>query len=213
MVGFLPDDLENYISAHSESGGDVEKALRKETLDLGPSSGMMSGDSVGNFLKFIVKTNKCKRILEIGTFTGYSALMLASELPEEGELITCDINSETSNIAKKYWAKSSHGEKIKLKLGPAIETMEMLTGKFDLIFIDADKKNYKEYYEKSLILLKKNGLIIIDNVLWYGQVVDENSDDKITLTIKDFNNYVSKDKRVEKIIVPLGDGMTVCRKL
>ena len=112
MVGFLPDDLENYISAHSESGGDVEKALRKETLDLGPSSGMMSGDSVGNFLKFIVKTNKCKRILEIGTFTGYSALMLASELPEEGELITCDINSETSNIAKKYWAKSSHGKKL-----------------------------------------------------------------------------------------------------
>ena len=142
MVGFLPDDLENYISTHSESGGDVEKELRKETLGLGPSSGMMSGDSVGNFLKFIVKINKCRKILEIGTFTGYSALMLASELPDDGELLTCDINSETSNLAKKYWAKSPHGKKINLILGPAIETMEALKQKFDLIFIDADKNNY-----------------------------------------------------------------------
>ena len=104
MVGFLPDDLENYISAHSESGGDIEKELRKETLGLGPSSGMMSGDSVGNFLKFIVKINKCRKILEIGTFTGYSALMLASELPDDGELLTCDINSETSNLlSPAFW--------------------------------------------------------------------------------------------------------------
>ena len=205
MVGFLPDDLENYISAHSESGGDVEKALRKETLDLGPSSRMMSGDSVGNFLKFIVKTNKCKRILEIGTFTGYSALMLASELPEEGELITCDINSETSNIAKKYWSKSSHGKKIKLKLGPAIETMEILTGKFDLIFIDADKNNYLNYYKKSKELINKDGIIIIDNVLWSGRVLKP--EDKQSISIDNFNKFVNEDKDFWNTIVPIRDGL------
>ena len=207
MVGFLPDDLENYISAHSESGGDVEKALRKETLDLGPSSGMMSGDSVGNFLKFIVKTNKCKRILEIGTFTGYSALMLASELPEEGELITCDINSETSNIAKKYWAKSSHSKKIKLKLGPAIETMEILTGKFDLIFIDADKNNYLNYYKKSKELINEDGIIIIDNVLWSGRVLKP--EDKQSISIDNFNKFVNEDKDFWNTIVPIRDGLMV----
>ena len=207
MAGFLPDDLENYISAHSESGGDVEKALRKETLDLGPSSGMMSGDSVGNFLKFIVKTNKCKRILEVGTFTGYSALMLASELPEEGELITCDINSETSNIAKKYWAKSSHRKKIKLKLGPAIETMEILTGKFDLIFIDADKNNYLNYYKKSKELINEDGIIIIDNVLWSGRVLKP--EDKQSISIDNFNKFVNEDKDFWNTIVPIRDGLMV----
>ncbi len=210
MVGFLPDDLENYISAHSESGGDVEKALRKETLDLGPSSGMMSGDSVGNFLKFIVKTNKCKRILEIGTFTGYSALMLASALPEEGELITCDINSETSNIAKKYWAKSSHGEKIKLKLVPANETMETLTGKFDLIFIDADKNNYLNYYKKSKELLNEDGIIIIDNVLWSGRVLKP--EDKQSISIDNFNKFVHEDKEFWNTIVPIRDGLMIATR-
>ena len=207
MAGFLPDDLENYISEHSESGGDIEKALREETLDLGPSSGMMSGDSVGNFLKFIVKANNCKRILEIGTFTGYSALMLASELPDDGELITCDINSETSNIAKKYWAKSSNGKKIKLILGPAIETMEILTGKFDLVFIDADKNNYLNYYLKSKELLNKNGIIIIDNVLWSGRVLKPQ--DKQSISIDNFNKFVNADKDFWNTIIPIRDGLMI----
>ena len=181
MAGLISDGLENYISSHSESGGAVEKELRKETLALGSSSGMMSGDSVGNFLKLIVKINQCKRVLEIGTFTGYSALMLASGLQENGELITCDINSETSNIAKKYWAKSPHGKKIKLVLGPAIESMEKLEGKFDLIFIDADKNNYLNYYNKSKDLLSKNGIIIVDNVLWSGRVLSP--EDKQSISI------------------------------
>ena len=207
MVGFLPDDLENYISAHSESGGDVEKELRKETLGLGPSSGMMSGDSVGNFLKFIVKINKCRKILEIGTFTGYSALMLASELPDDGELLTCDINSETSNLAKKYWAKSPHGKKINLILGPAIETMETLKQKFDLIFIDADKNNYLNYYKKAKDLLAEEGIIIIDNVLWSGRVL--NPEDKQSTSIDNFNKFVNEDKDYWNTIVPIRDGLMV----
>ena len=204
MAGLISDDLENYISSHSESGGAIEKELRQETLALGSSSGMMSGDSVGNFLKFIVKINQCKRVLEIGTFTGYSALMLASGLQENGELITCDINSETSNIAKKYWAKSPHGKKIKLVLGPAIESMEKLEGKFDLIFIDADKNNYLNYYNKSKDLLSKNGIIIVDNVLWSGRVLSP--EDKQSISIDNFNKCVKEDKDYWNTIVPIRDG-------
>ncbi|MBK66246.1 MAG: methyltransferase [Chloroflexi bacterium] len=207
MAGLISDDLENYISSHSESGGNVEKELRQETLALGSSSGMMSGDSVGNFLKFIVKINKCKRVLEIGTFTGYSALMLASGLQENGELITCDINSETSDIAKKYWAKSSHGKKIKLVLGPAIESMEKLNGKFDLIFIDADKNNYLNYYIKSKDLLNKNGIIIVDNVLWSGRVLSP--EDKQSVSIDNFNKFVNGDKDWWNTIVPIRDGLMI----
>ncbi|MFL2642257.1 MAG: O-methyltransferase [Dehalococcoidia bacterium] len=207
MAGLISDGLENYISSHSESGGAVEKELRNETLALGSSSGMMSGDSVGNFLKLIVKINQCKRVLEIGTFTGYSALMLASGLQENGELITCDINSETSNIAKKYWAKSPHGKKIKLVLGPAIESMEKLEGKFDLIFIDADKNNYLNYYNKSKDLLSKNGIIIVDNVLWSGRVLSP--EDKQSISIDNFNKFVKEDKDYWNTIVPIRDGLMI----
>ena len=207
MIFKKNDDLENYISTHWESGGDVEKELRKETLGLGPSSGMMSGDSVGNFLKFIVKINKCRKILEIGTFTGYSALKLASELPDDCELKTCDLYSETSNLAKKYWAKSSHGKKIKLKLGPAIESMDILTGKFDLIFIDADKNNYLNYYKKSKELINEDGIIIIDNVLWSGRVLKP--EDKQSISIDNFNKFVNEDKDFWNTIVPIRDGLMV----
>ena len=207
MAGLISDGLENYISSHSESGGTIEKELRQETLALGSSSGMMSGDSVGNFLKLIVKINQCKRVLEIGTFTGYSALMLASGLQENGELITCDINSETSNIAKKYWAKSPHGKKIKLVLGPAIESMEKLEGKFDLIFIDADKNNYLNYYNKSKDLLSKNGIIIVDNVLWSGRVLSP--EDKQSISIDNFNKFVKEDKDYWNTIVPIRDGLMI----
>ena len=170
--------------------------------------------SQSQFLHLIIKSSNVKKILEIGTFTGLSALSMSLALPEDGSIIALDKNQETNEIAIKFFEKAKQSHKIQTIIKPALESLnEIKENDFDLIFIDADKKNYKEYYENSLILLKKNGLIIIDNVLWYGQVVEENSDDKITLTIKDFNNYVSKDKRVEKIIIPLGDGMTVCRKL
>ena len=125
-MSFLSEELEKYIADHSEKTGFNEQNLREETLELGSSSGMMSGDSVGNFLKLIIKINNCKNILEIGTFTGYSALMMATALPEDGKLITCDVNKKTSEIAKKHWAKSLHGSKIELHLGPAIETINKL---------------------------------------------------------------------------------------
>lgn len=209
MAGLLTEELENYISIHSERGGEVENSLRDETIELGASSAMMSGDSVGNFLKLIVQLNSCKRILEIGTFTGYSALMMASALPEDGELITCDTNKKTSEIAKKYWAKSQHGSKINLIMGPALETINDIEGKFDLIFIDADKNNYSNYFELCKSRLTINGLIIADNVLWSGKVV--NPQDEQTKSNDSFNKLVNEDQSFWNTIIPIRDGLMIIK--
>tara|TARA_A100001037_G_C15153783_1_gene641757 strand:- start:14265 stop:14906 length:642 start_codon:yes stop_codon:yes gene_type:complete len=210
MAGFLSEELEKYISDHSEKTGLNEQSLRDETLKLGPPSAMMSGDSVGNFLKLIIKINNCKRILEIGTFTGYSALMMAAALPSNGKLITCDVNKETSEIAKKYWAKSPHGSKIELHIGPAIETINNLEGEFDLIFIDADKNNYSNYFEICKNRLSKNGLIIADNVLWSGKVLKPEDDQ--AKSIDSFNKLVNGDDEFWNTIVPIRDGLMIIKK-
>jgi len=210
MAGFLSEELEKYISDHSEKTGSNEQSLRNETLDLGPSSGMMSGDSVGNFLKLIIKINNCKRILEIGTFTGYSALMMATALPDEGRLITCDVNKKTSEIAKRHWATSPHGSKIELHFGPASETINKLEGEFDLIFIDADKNNYSNYFELCKNRLSKNGLIIADNVLWSGKVL--NPEDAQAKSIDAFNKLVNDDREFWNTIVPIRDGLMIIKK-
>ncbi len=210
MAGFLSEELEKYISDHSEKTGLNEQSLRDETLKLGPPSAMMSGDSVGNFLKLIIKINNCKRILEIGTFTGYSALMMAAALPSNGKLITCDVNKETSEIAKKYWAKSPHGSKIELHIGPAIETINNLEGEFDLIFIDADKNNYSNYFEICKNRLSKNGLIIADNVLWSGKVLKPEDDQ--AKSIDSFNKLVNGDYEFWNTIVPIRDGLMIIKK-
>ena len=210
----ISSKIQDYILNNGLDLHPVQKEIISYNESLGDIKRMQISISQSQFLHLIVKISSVKKILEIGTFTGLSALSMSLALPEVGRIIALDKNQETNEIAIKFFEKAKQSHKIQTIIKPALESMnEMKENDFDLIFIDADKKNYKEYYEKSLILLKKNGLIIIDNVLWYGQVVDEKSDDKITLTIKDFNNYVSKDKRVEKTIVPLGDGMTVCRKL
>ena len=200
--------LNNGLDLHS-----VQKEIISYNESMGDIKRMQISISQSQFLHLMVKIANVKKILEIGTFTGLSALSMSLALPEDGSIIALDKNQETNEIAIKFFEKAKQSHKIQTIIKPALESLnEMRENDFDLIFIDADKKNYREYYDKSLTLLKKNGLIIIDNVLWYGQVVDENSDDKITLTIQNFNNYVSKDKRVEKVIVPLGDGMTVCIK-
>ncbi|MAU56461.1 MAG: methyltransferase [Dehalococcoidia bacterium] len=210
MAGFLSDELENYITEHSEKTGSVEQSLRKETLSLGSPSGMMSGDSVGNFLKFLVQINHCKRILEIGTFTGYSALMMASALPEDGELITCDVNSKTSKIAQNHWNKSPHGGKIKLILGEALNTLGGIGDSFDLIFIDADKNNYYNYFEICKKKLSNNGIMVVDNVLWSGRVL--NPEDDQTESIDTFNKKITADKAFWNTIVPIRDGLMIIRR-
>ena len=210
----ISNKIQEYILNNGLDLHPVQKEIISYNESLGDIKRMQISISQSQFLHLIVKTSNVKKILEIGTFTGLSTLSMSLALPEDGRIIALDKNQKTNETAIKFFEKAKQSHKIQTIIKPALESLnEIKENDFDLIFIDADKKNYKEYYEKSLILLKKHGLIIIDNVLWYGQVVDDNNDDKITLTIKDFNNYVSKYKRVEKIIVPLGDGMTVCRKL
>ena len=210
----ISEKIKKYINDFGLKLDPVQEEIINYNNTLGDIKRMQVDPSQCYFFHLIIKITNIKNVLEIGTFTGLSALSISLALPDDGKLVALDKNEETNKIAIKFFEKAKQSHKIQTIIKPALESLnEIKENDFDLIFIDADKKNYKEYYEKSLILLKKNGLIIIDNVLWYGQVVEENSDDKITLTIKDFNNYVSKDKRVEKIIVPLGDGMTVCRKL
>jgi predicted O-methyltransferase YrrM len=165
-------------------------------------------------LHLIIKISNIKNVLEIGTFTGLSALSISLALPDDGKLIALDKNEETNKVAKSFFKKANQDHKIKTIIKPALESLEELKNdKFDMVFIDADKMNYKIYYEKSLKLVNKNGLIIIDNVLWHGEVADTKNCDKYTVNIREVNAYVSKDNRVEQIIIPLGDGMTVCRVL
>ena len=166
------------------------------------------------FLHLIIKVSKIKRVLEIGTFTGLSTLSMALALPEDGEITAVDKDKNTSKKANEFFKKAKQDSKISMIVKSALEAlMEIRDKKYELIFIDADKMNYKKYYEIALKLLDKEGLIIIDNVLWHGDVVENNIKDKITEGIRDLNNFISKDKRVEKVIVPFGDGMTICRKL
>ena len=210
----ITNQLQEYILDHGLKLHPVQKEIINYNTSLGDIKRMQIAISQCQFLHLIIKISNIKNILEIGTFTGLSTLSMALALNENGKITSLDENEETNKIAINFFKKAKQDHKIKTIIKPAIESLnEIKDQTFDLIFIDADKMNYKKYYESSLNLLNQGGLIIIDNVLWYGEVVDKNNNDKFTLNIRDFNNYISKDERVEKLIVPLGDGMTICRKI
>ena len=210
----ITEKLQKYINNFGLKINPVQQEIIDYNNTLGDVKRMQVALSQCHFLHLIIKISNIKNVLEIGTFTGLSALSIALALPEDGKLTALDKNEETNKIATEFFKKANQDNKIQTIVKPALESLDDLkNNKFDMIFIDADKMNYKEYYEKSLNLLSKNGLIIIDNVLWHGEVADETNLDKYTLNIREFNNYVLQDKRVEQIIVPLGDGMTVCRVL
>ncbi len=210
----ITNQLQEYILNHGLKLHPVQKEIINYNTSLGDIKRMQIAISQCQFLHLIIKISNIKNILEIGTFTGLSTLSMALALNENGKITSLDKNEKTNKTAINFFKKAKQDHKIKTIIKPAIESLnEIKDQTFDLIFIDADKMNYKKYYESSLNLLNQGGLIIIDNVLWYGEVVDKNNNEKFTLNIKDFNNYVALDKRVEKIIVPLGDGMTVCRKI
>ena len=169
-----------------------------------------------HFLHLITKVSKIKSVLEIGTFTGLSTLSIALALPDDGTLIALDKNESTNKIAIDFFKKANQEKKIKTIIKPALDSVNELKKNnkiFDMVFIDADKENYKNYYNNSLDIINKDGLIIVDNVLWHGEVVDKTKNDKLTNTIRDFNFYVKNDKKTEQVILPLGDGFMVCRKL
>ena len=209
-------NIEKYIDNNSLQLNPIQKEIILYNNTLGHIKKMQISVSQCHFLYLIVKTSNIKKILEIGTFTGLSTLSMSIALPEDGEIITLDINEQINKTAINFFKKANQEKKIQTIVKPALESLNTLNKKnkkFDLIFIDADKENYKNYYEQCLNLIDKNGLIIIDNVLWYGEVADETKHDKITTIIREFNSYVNKDKRTENLIIPLGDGLSVCRKL
>ena len=208
--------LEKYIENFSHPLHPIQKEIISYNESLGDIKRMQIAVSQCHFLELIIKVTNSKKILEVGTFTGLSALSMALALPDDGKLITLDKNTETNKIATDFFKKANQEKKIQTIIKPALESIEELKKKnnyFDIVFIDADKDNYKKYYDSTLELIKKNGLIIIDNVLWHGEVVDENNNKKFTNIIRDFNEHVKIDKKTDQVIIPLGDGFTVCRKL
>ncbi|MDC0333545.1 class I SAM-dependent methyltransferase [Candidatus Pelagibacter sp.] len=210
----INDKLQQYIDNFSLKLNPIQQEIIDYNNTLGDIKRMQVATSQCHFLHLIIKTSNIKNVLEIGTFTGLSALSISLALPDDGKLIALDKNEETNKVALSFFKKANQDHKIETKIKPALESLDELKNiKFDMVFIDADKMNYKKYYERSLKLVNKGGLIIIDNVLWHGEVADKNNLDKYTVNIREFNSHVSNDKRVEQIIVPLGDGMTVCRVL
>ena len=212
----ITKEIENYINNNSLQLTEIQKEIISHNNDLGDIKRMQISISQCHFLHLIVKISNAKKILEIGTFTGLSGLTMSLSLPENGELITLDKDIERSKVASNFFKKAKQESKIKTFIAPALESISNLikdNQKFNIVFIDADKENYKNYYNHSLDLIEKNGLIIIDNVLWHGEVADPNNQDKLTKIIREFNTYINKDKRTENLIIPVGDGLTVCRKL
>ena len=210
----LTKNLENYIVDHSEVLSEVQKEIIEYNISLGDQKRLQISISQAQFLQTLIKASNVKKILEIGSFTGFSALSMALALPSDGSLISLDKNSEFSNKAKFFYEKANE-KKIKQIIKPAIESLNELKDSshiFDLIFIDADKENYLKYYDICIELINTNGLIIIDNVLWHGEVADNTKNDKFTNIIRDFNKYVKEDNRVIKNIIPIGDGLTICIK-
>jgi caffeoyl-CoA O-methyltransferase len=211
-VAFIVDEqVERYAEEHTTALGELFERLAEETRAKTSAPQMMVGRIEGQFLARLVRLSGARRILEFGTFTGYSSISMASALPPDGRIITCDVDPEATAIARRYIDESGHGDKIEIRLGPALETIETLEGPFDLVFIDADKPNYRAYYEAALPLLAEDGLIIADNVLWSGRVVEEDGDES-TRAIKEFNEHVRADSRVVSVMLTVRDGMTLIQK-
>jgi caffeoyl-CoA O-methyltransferase len=206
----VPTDIEKYAQEHTEVPAPLFEELRQTTWDRMSSPQMQVGRLEGTFLRMLVRMTRARRVLEIGTFTGYSALMMAEGLPDDGELLTCDIDPKAEAIARDFFARSPHGRKIALRMGPALETLKTLQGPFDLAFIDADKGNYSAYYDAVLPLLRTGGLLVADNTLWSGRVLQPQSPDDHAIVA--FNDKVAADPRVEKVLLTVRDGMMLALK-
>ena len=212
----LNSNLFNYIQSVSLREPEILTQLRQETSKL-PGSIMQIAPEQGQFMALLVQLMGAKKTLDIGVFTGYSSLVVALALPEDGVVIACDTDEKATTVAQRYWKLAQVENKIQLHLAPALETLDKLieTGQsnsFDFAFIDADKRNYGNYYERALKLLRPGGLIAVDNVLWFGRVVDDSDTDKRTIAIRDFNQKLHQDSRVQLSLLPIADGLTLARK-
>lgn len=212
----LGTDLYNYLLRNSLREVEILSELRQETAKL-PMSIMQISPEQGQFMALLIKILGAKKTLDIGVFTGYSSLVVALSLPDDGKIIACDISEEYTSMARIYWQRAGVADKIDLQLAPALETLDKLlaageAGTFDFAFIDADKANYENYYERSLELIRPGGLIAVDNVLWSGRVADPEVQDNQTSKIRAFNQKVHQDSRITLSLVPIADGLTLARK-
>ena len=212
----VTQDLLDYIYNHTHHLHPVQKDILTYNKTLGDIQRMQISEIQGHFLQLIIKINSVKSCLEIGTFTGFSTLTMALALPNGGKIITLDHDEKIVHVAKNFFKKGKLENKIETVISPALDTLKKFLQegkKFDLVFIDADKGNYKNYYDLSLNLINAKALIIFDNVLWHGDVYKKTATDKQTNIMREFNKYIKNDNRVEKVILPLGDGLTICRKV
>jgi len=211
MKELVSAEIEAYAQAHSMPESDLCRALREETFRRMEFPQMVVGPLEGAFLKMMTQVVGAKRVLEVGMFTGYSALCFAEALPADGTILTCEIDDESAALARTYFARSPHGRKIEIRMGPALDTMRALTGPFDLVFIDADKTNYVNYYRRALELISRSGVILIDNVLWDGEVLLQPPPDERTGAIQELNRVVAGDSRVTAVLVTIRDGVLIVR--
>jgi predicted O-methyltransferase YrrM len=210
----LSPELHAYLVAHGPPADPVLESLVRETRALGPIAIMQVAPEQGAFLTMLVRLMGVRRAVEIGTFTGYSALCLARGLPEDGHLLCCDTSEEWTDIARRHWEQAGVSKRIELRVAPAAETLRSLPAEphLDLAFIDADKPSYLDYYEELLPRLRPGGLVLVDNVLWSGNVAKPEANDANTVAIRRFNDHVTADRRVDSVMLPIADGLTLARK-
>ena len=212
MSFIVQEDVERYAEEHTTPVAELFERLAAETREKSNAPQMMVGLLEGRFLEFLVRQTKAMRVLELGTFTGWSSISMALGLADEGGIVTCDVDEETNAIAQRYAEEAGVRDRIDYRLGPALETIATLDGPFDLIFIDADKENYVNYYEAVLPKLADDGFIVADNVLWSGRVADRSNRDDNTVNIRRFNDHVMADERVSCVMLSVRDGMLLIRK-
>src|SRR5690242_14399307 len=210
----LTADLASYLVGHGSPPDALQLALIDETAALGPVAGMQVAPEQGAFLTVLTRLIGARNVVEVGTFTGYSALCIARGLPADGRLLCCDVSDEWTSVGRKYWEQAGVADRIELKIAPAVETLRALPTDetIDLAFVDADKPNYAAYYEELLTRLRPNGVILVDNVLWGGNVIEDDPNDANRVAIRAFNDQVATDSRVDAVMLPLGDGLTLLRK-
>jgi caffeoyl-CoA O-methyltransferase len=213
---WLSDELHAYIVGHGTPPDDIQQRLIDETAALGGVSKMQIAPEQGAFMTLLCRVSAARKVIEVGTFTGYSALALARGLPDDGRLLCCDVSEEWTAIARRYWKEAGVDNKIELRIAPALDTLRSLPAdaEFDLAFIDADKENYLAYAEEIVPRLRQGGLLLVDNTLWSGEVADPTIvDDDNLLAIRAFNDAFAADPRLDVVVLPISDGLTLARKL
>jgi caffeoyl-CoA O-methyltransferase len=211
---FLSPEIHEYLVGHGQPPDPVQRGLIEETAKLGGISIMQIAPEQGAFMTMLTRLIGARSAVEVGTFTGYSALCIARGLPDDGHLLCCDVSDEWTSVGRPYWERAGVADRIELRIAPALETLRALPPEqtIDLAFVDADKGNYANYYEELLARLRPNGVILVDNVLWGGNVVTDDPSDENRVAIRAFNDAVAADERVDSVMLPLGDGLTLLRK-